>query len=421
MRVANIRTESRPEGRVRLVADLTYASPRRGRARETAYFDVDARHADDLSRSGNPWLVLALAASSCWGEPLEIEGAVDPMLLEGAREVMRTWRRWYDSPREVAVEAETAASEPPEGDRVGAFFSGGVDSFFTALDHGDGSGLEERGPIDELIILLGFDVGLHKRPLLERARRSARRVADALGKGCIDLETNLQDLAIRDVPWGPLGHGPALAACALALERRFRRVLIPGTAWLETLAPWGSHPEIEPQLSTAALDLVQDGLQYDKPVKMEKIAAHPVVQRNLRVCQHRPEGLNCGTCEKCVYTMLVMDALVGLEHFDAFEAERLDLDLLRRQRIHHTWHVRGYDLARTQAVLRGREDLVAAIDQALARSARWAGWARFFDRARERGWPWPLVRWMRNPARSGLVPPPPGFPGGLSRGPDRPG
>ena len=40
----------------------------------------------------------------------------------------------------------------------------------------------------------------------------------SLGYGLVDMESNIQDTRLRDVPWGEVGHGAALVSCGLALE-----------------------------------------------------------------------------------------------------------------------------------------------------------------------------------------------------------
>ncbi|MDQ3242137.1 MAG: hypothetical protein M3Q09_00175, partial [Gemmatimonadota bacterium] len=70
MEVRDIRLDSSPAGgdRVRLRADVKYAS---GESEEY-WFDVPQSRAEELSRTGNPWLACLLPLAATLGEPLAI-------------------------------------------------------------------------------------------------------------------------------------------------------------------------------------------------------------------------------------------------------------------------------------------------------------------------------------------------------------
>src|SRR5512135_307798 len=114
-------------GRVRLVGDVVY-DDRAGR--EEYWFEVSERHADRLSTSGNPWLACLLPLAASRGEALRVHLPVDPTLLANARRIIEVWASWGRG-RPIRIEAETQPT--PLGIAVrqtGAFFSGGIDSFY---------------------------------------------------------------------------------------------------------------------------------------------------------------------------------------------------------------------------------------------------------------------------------------------------
>ncbi len=116
--------------RVRLCADVKYA---RGDSEEY-WYDVPESHAEELSESGNPWLACLLPLASTLGESLHLPLAVDAALAANSVRLTKIWKAWYPNLHDVAVHADVAAAPPVTGPkRVGAFFSGGVDSFFTLL------------------------------------------------------------------------------------------------------------------------------------------------------------------------------------------------------------------------------------------------------------------------------------------------
>ena len=80
--------------------------------------------------------------------------------------------------------------------------------------------------------------------------------------------------------------------------------------------------------STESLEIVDDGGRLTRGERIERIAAHPVVQQTLRVCWENPDGAyNCGRCRKCMMTMISLEAIGARERSQTFPPE-LDLDLL---------------------------------------------------------------------------------------------
>ena len=372
--------------RVRLSAAVTYDfAP----GSETYWYEVPAALAGELSRDGNPWLALLLPLAASLGEPLEWELPVDRPLVEGAREVLRIWRSWYGEAIHVVPlrgpVAERAAGPPPE--RSCAFLSGGVDSFFTALDHGDGDGREERGPIDELVFVGGFDLRLSAGEAIARVRSSLQEVAGALGRPLVEVSTNIRELPMRwnrAVDWERVGHGAALASLPLALGRRYGKAFIPASNVYWVHAPWGSHPTTDALFSSWTLRIRDDGAAHDRAAKVRAIAPSELARRHLRVCFKSTDGRNCGRCPKCLLAMLMLETLVGLSACPTFP-DRLDPRQVRALRIETPWHRRHLRHLREMAIERGRNDMVRTIDDLLGwrsrvRHAARAGIDRVFGR-----------------------------------------
>ena len=82
--------------------------------------------ADDLL------LPLALLPAMRIGFDLRIEAEISARLLDSVESLQRLYWSWDRSLRLVDVHAERTV-RPSTGQRAGAFFSGGVDSFHTAL------------------------------------------------------------------------------------------------------------------------------------------------------------------------------------------------------------------------------------------------------------------------------------------------
>ncbi len=301
------------------------------------------------------------------GEPLRIALPVDRLLARNIREVMAIWAGWYPSLREVPLEIEVRdPGAAPAAGRTGAFFSGGVDSFFTVL-HNEETGNRSL-PADDLILVGGFDFPLEHTDAFERHRARMREAAGELGKELVDIVTNLRQTRLREAPWADLWHGPALAAVGLALERRYRLLLIASTSPYAELEPWGSHPMTDALFSTRDTMVIHDGAQFTRLDKVGYISRFDVALRWLHVCFREVSDRNCGRCRKCLLTMMAFDLFGGLEQCRTFPAGGPDLERVSRILLQNEAQRRGVRRTRALALREGRSDIARAIARALRRS-----------------------------------------------------
>lgn len=177
-----------------------------------------------------------------------------------------------------------------------AFFSGGVDSFSTALSH-----LED---LAALVFVHGFDISIERTLLLARMSTALHLAGDELGTPVLDVETDIRRFSSGLLTWGEY-HGAALAATALLLGSAFPTVFVPGSLSWDCVHPYGSHPALDPLFSTRAVGIVYDGFDHNRAAKTRAICASATALRWLRVCNSRDDfGYNCGRCEKCLRTMI---------------------------------------------------------------------------------------------------------------------
>jgi hypothetical protein len=351
--------------RVRLVGDLAY-DDRPGQI-EQLWFDVAEEHAPFLSRTGNPWLACLAPLAAKLGEPIRLSLPVDRLLLRNVHELMVIWQSWYPRLHRVDVAADTTDSLPAAGGtRTAAFFSGGVDSFFTILRAREPGAIK----IDDLISIGGFDILLRNLPVFERRRSRQAAVAESLGCKFVDLITNLRDTRIEKAGWSPLLHGSALAAVGLALEGRYRRMLIGSTGDYASLVPLGSHPLTDPLHSTSGTQVLHDGATHNRRSKFEYLSRSEVVLKNLHVCFRVASEDNCGICEKCIRTMAMLELLGGLEQAEGFPVRRLDVGRVARVYVKNPLQAGYYKSIVALARDRGRPDIARAASRAMRRS-RW--------------------------------------------------
>ena len=373
MRVSGIGIGPSPNdaGDVRLEAHVTFDD---ASTPESVWIDVPAAYADSVSPNGNPWLACLMPLAMQRREPLHVDAPVDGALLDGMNEVARLWTAWFPPFTPVPVTVASVLGPPDgggPGTRLGAFFSGGVDSFFTLLRR---EGERPRNPnlaVDDLIVVHGFDVPLSDGAAFDRLRTSLQRVADELGKTLIPVRTNIRVTRFRELEWARLGHGPALAAIALALEPRFRAVaLASAREYPYSSAGWGSHPVSDPLFSTQRMRLVHDGGTYNRVDKVCAIAESDLAMRHLHVCWRSLSDVNCGACEKCWRTMTTLAIVGALERCTTFPTRTLDLDRVARLYCRN-WVTKGFNRSnRALAVSRGRSDIAAALDASYRLSKR---------------------------------------------------
>lgn len=245
---------------------------------------------DPPPQDASCWLLFALPYAFLLQQPIEVTQPIDDWLLEGADIVQRIWAGWYKK-APVSITAKTRRS--PRNRQRAAFFTGGVDSFFTAV----------RRDVDDLLFVNGFDISLDQPEFAESVRKQLAEAAGKLGKRLVTVSTNVRRDLYGKHGWGTLQHGPALAGVAACLG--YEKTFAGSTHWLGDVAlPWGSHPYAD-----GYLGLCHDGAGYSRAQKTAFLAKHPVAMEYLRVCYSSRSAYNCSECPKCLRTMTALHML----------------------------------------------------------------------------------------------------------------
>lgn len=359
------------DGSIELAATI-----RIGEAGQDVWFRVDG---PPVTESANPFLAVALIPAMRRGLPLRIEGGISPRVLRGADRVQQTMSVWNENLRIVDVRAgEVVSATRESGDAVGAFFSGGVDSFYTIQKH--------RDRLTHLIFVHGFDIPLGRAAFREHVAAALRRAARELRLELVEVETNLRCFADPHASWGRDYHGSAMAAVALLLAPRFRKIYIPSSYGYAFLFPHGSHPGLDPLWSSESVEIVHDGCEATRFEKVEALASWETALRTLRVCWKLEDGVyNCCECRKCLWTMAFLRACGALERAETFDRP-LDLAALRRSRPEQQDERARFVQALAAIERRGGDpELSEALRSALGARDRWAtrgGVGRVLTRAR---------------------------------------
>ena len=345
------------------------------------WYEVPASLESELSDTGNPWLIAMLPYAVKTGETLTMSLPVDPELLENVKGLVATWRNWYPELFTPKIEVPTmSAPALAPNRRTVAFFSGGVDSWFTALRHIPELESAAIGQVDDLLIVHGFDIPVDDKNEFAILGKTLLRDAKKVNRNLIVVRTNLRKYgSLWASRWGLLTNSPGLASIALILEKRFSKALIGSShPFGPALIPWGSHPLTDSLLSTRSLVVKHDGASFNRVEKTTLVARHPEALADLHVCWRDSGASNCGECQKCIRTMATLHLLGVLKANNpfpkAFEADKL-ASLYLEDNNEEDFIREVLDLAQSK----GDKIVADAAQKSLQRSAKLRPWVRFAD------------------------------------------
>lgn len=376
----------------KLVASATYSI-------DGLTFSAETSANVPLRQDVTPWLPPALLVAMRKGLDLVPVGPVDPVFssnLAHARELVRRWHPETMSPIAVHTTTPAIRSDRKPADGVGCFFSGGVDSFYSVLEH--------RDEITHLIFIHGFDITLRNEVLAERALRALRAAAADLGKTLVEVRTNLRDLPDHHgLDWLYQSHGSILAHTALLLSDHIGKVYIPASGLRSPDEGHGTHPDLDRLWSSTEVELIHDDVHVVRARKTEVLAANDIAMRHLRVCwQNTRNEYNCGRCEKCLRTLVSL-RIVGAEGrcrtlppqvpFDALEktyltqsamrAVRTNLEELRRRGVEDQELQDALERALHRPAWRNRLNIIRSL-RGLIPALTYFYWTRSVERVRGR-------------------------------------
>ncbi|MFC9768495.1 hypothetical protein [Rhodococcus jostii] len=282
-----------------------------------------------LAHGIESWVYPAVLVGMRRGLSVFTDEPVDPVVLTRVEKAQSQLDSWYGDMRTVEVHADSSmATESPDGRGIGCFFSGGLDSFYSAIKNSD--------RITHVIFVHGFDIMLDNVKLFLATVTAMRRAAADLGKPLIEVRTNLRHLQfLNGVDWSRAGHGAVLAHVGLLLSEHVHTVIVPSSCSHTDVDPWGSHPDLDPLWSSTAVRFEHDGIEATRPQKAARIAHSPAALDNLHVCwTNYGNDYNCGKCEKCVRTMINLRIAGALARCPVLPDE-IPIDVIGRTRLDH--------------------------------------------------------------------------------------
>ncbi len=351
---------------LRLVGEVIYDDTAHS---DTYWFDIPKKYKDDISNTGNLWLACLIPLAVTLNEPLKICRPVDIKLLENMNKLMLIWKNWYPKLNPIQIECDKINS--PNNTlslKTAAFFSGGVDSFFTILHNNIRSNHEARFGIEDLLTVCGFDIPLKNSKAFIRLKEKYEEIAFEFGYNFVDFITNIRETRWKVAEWGYLSHGCALASIALTLEKRYENVLIPASYSSPNFFPWGSHPVTDPLFSTSNTKFIHDGHKFNRIEKTKFVAGNEIALNSMRVCWQSFSDYNCSSCSKCYRTMITLDLLGKLKDCRAFTLNQLNATRIKKIFITDEHDICFFQEIKAFALKIKRLDIVYAIEESLKNS-----------------------------------------------------
>lgn len=282
------------------------------------FFKIPAKFQDFVFADASPFAAALLMPSMKLGEELVIDGSISARLHAGMTELVRIVAGWDIGLQPINVKADDLLPDVTAPGNTGAFFSGGVDSFYTYLRHKN-----DELPITHLLLAKGFDISSRKNTQVwEATAHNIGLIAKEEQATVVEIDSNVRSLLDPVLSW-TFSHGGCLAAAALCLRRGIRQTYIASSADADHQALRGSHLSIDHLWSTESLTFIHDGWEASRMNKIDwQIAQSPLALRYLRVCYMNDRGAyNCGKCEKCLRTMISLYAAGVLDKAETFPSE----------------------------------------------------------------------------------------------------
>lgn len=308
------------------------------------------------------FLAACLVPAMRVGCPIRTPEPISRELLQGMEQVQKVLHRWFPKLKCIPIETEVHATSRTKAKGVSSFFSGGVDACYTFLKHAP--------EITSTILIHGFDYQASKTVSRTTVGRNAQEAMAKLGKPLIEVDTNIRTFGDHFADWGKEYHGSILASVALLLSPQMKTVYLPSSYTYDTLFPWGSHPDMDHHWSTDQVQLVHDGCDVSRSQKVGFIADNPAVLDVLRVCwsDHKRSDLayNCGSCEKCMRTMVDLRLAGALQRCNGFRRS-LKLNKVARIDLRHSKARYFYEGSYREALRHGNDaELIAALEECLS-------------------------------------------------------
>ncbi len=330
-KLSNLRKETK-NGWTYLVCDFSVTGRKSPFDEDTMWVAVEEKNADMLSdRVYDPFVLVPVILGMYYRQNVRIEGNVSPRLYHNMTHyLMNIFNRFSDrtSPIKLSVGGYDVVEDGPSN-LIGTSISCGVDSMVTIYDNY----INESDPTFRINSLFFVNCGTHGdfedkksyRIFQDRANLN-KGAADDLGLPMYLVNSNFHAFTHR-VGEQKIGY-LAIYSCVLSLQKYIRRYYTSNNLSYDEIAEFSklsrdfdiaeyAESYMPHLISTEKFELVIDGCQYTRAEKTERISDWEFAQKHLNVCNAPAEGgHNCSCCNKCMWTLIPLEAMGKLEQFD---------------------------------------------------------------------------------------------------------
>lgn len=207
---------------------------------------------------------------------------------------------------------QTLENNSVQGDAAGVFFSGGVDSYYSLLQH-----MEEQ---PHLLTIWGADIRLDDTEGWHRVKEHSRLVAEQYALPYHTIQSNFRTILDEGalsaaLPeqgfswWHEFQHGIGILSMAAPITYVYgiRKVYMASTCTIDRGSfTCASDPTIDNYVRYHSCRMVHDGYEASRQDKIRFLVTYAGQRHTglpLRVCWESAGGGNCGVCEKCCRTM----------------------------------------------------------------------------------------------------------------------
>ena len=373
MRIESLREEA-ADGWHRVAADVIWED--RVAPRQTLAIETTPPFAHDLAPSPDAFVTALFPVAQWLGERrVLVEGQVCPRVREGLGAAIQVFAYWYDRCHPMAIEATrgfvptTRRREP----RTACFLSGGIDSLALLRANRLDYPMVHPGFIRDGLLVFGlntFDAdpaGARPKRLAEFEAHVIRMTAFAekTGVTLVPMRSNIRGLYPDWESWAAVGFGGGIVSSSLCLATRFDRIVFGSSGIASNHPRRGSHPYLDYPYGTEAVTVRQAQPAVTRFEKTRMVAEWDDALAVLRTCFHHDipaDGrINCGTCEKCLRTMLALVALGRLDRAATFPHDDVTPSMLGPVVIESPLAVSFYTQCIAALTAQHRMDLVAPL------------------------------------------------------------
>jgi len=299
---------------------------------DTLFYKFPKKYSESLSRNMNGFLVSLVPIAMKYGENIHVSGSISSKIEYNLKEYQQILHFWCpDEFSVINITYDALVRKPTTEITKGALcsFSGGIDSTYTLWSHLPQNESDPTRQITHTMFIKGFDT-LEDSVTHNSKLESFQELMNKLNITFIPVETNVRKFC-KNINIA-VTHSSIVVGAALFLEQLVPRFYFSEDVTHDFHTHFTLHPILVPKLSTENMNISSFGGSVSKLMKLETISRWTETHQRLVVCHENPYKLqNCGTCNKCIMTMTLLDLGNSTYIYSTFPKKLRKQDLMNMQ------------------------------------------------------------------------------------------